>query len=193
MPFVTEEIYRLISGTSGSISISAWPEEHIFFEDTYAVTDFTLISDIIKSVRNMRAEVDAPMSKAIRMYIDVKNERDLGMLKTNAAYLERFCNPSDLTIDTNLTLAEETMSAVVTRASVLLPMEGLVNVEAEIGRLMSEEKRLAAEVARGASKLANEKFVSKAPAHLVEEERAKLLDYEAKLAEVTARLGVLRR
>jgi len=193
MPFVTEEIYGLISGVDGSISVSAWPKEQVFFEDPYAVADFTLISDIIKQVRNIRAEVDAPMSKAIRIYIDVKNERNLGMLKSNAAYLERFCNPSELTIDTSLTLAEETMSAVVTGASILLPMDGLVNIEAEINRLSAEAKKLEAEVKRGTSKLANEKFVSKAPAHLVEEEKSKLLDYETKLAEVKTRLEDLKK
>ncbi|MCL2559263.1 MAG: valine--tRNA ligase [Turicibacter sp.] len=193
MPFVTEEIYGLISGAEASISVSAWPEERTFFEDEHAVANFTLISDIIKSVRNMRAEVEAPMSKAIRMYVDVKTERDLGMLKENAAYLERFCNPSELTLNTGLVLAEETMSAVVTGASVLLPMEGLVNVEAEITRLSAEAKKLEAEVKRGTSKLANEKFVSKAPEKLVEEERAKLIDYEAKLAEVSARLEALKK
>jgi len=193
MPFVTEEIYSLISGTNDSIAVSAWPEEHLFFEDEHAIADFTLISDIIKSVRNIRAEVEVPMSKAIRMYIDVKTDRDLGMLKNNIAYLERFCNPSELTLDTELTLAEESMTAVVTGASIFLPMEGLVNVEAEINRLTAEVKKFEAEVKRGTSKLANEKFVSKAPAHLVEEERTKLADYEAKLAEVTAKLVALKK
>jgi len=193
MPFVTEEIYGLIAGVESSISVSAWPEVTIFFEDEYAVADFTLISNIIKQVRNIRAEVEAPMSKAIRMYIDVKDTRQLGMLKENTAYLERFCNPAELTLDTGISLAEETMSAVVTGASILLPMEGLVNVEAETHRLTAEMKKLEAEVKRGASKLANEKFVSKAPAHLVEEERAKLADYEAKLAEVSERLEALAK
>lgn len=193
MPFVTEEIYSLISGVEGSIAVSAWPEERIFFEDEQAIADFTLISDIIRSVRNMRAEVDAPMSKAIRMYVDVKDERDLSMLKDNTSYLQKFCNPSELTLDTGITLAEEAMSAVVTGASILLPMEGLVNVEAETERLTTESKKLEAEVKRGTSKLANARFVSKAPAHLVEEERAKLADYEAKLAEVTTRLEFLRK
>lgn len=192
MPFVTEEIYGLISGVDKSIAISAWPEARVFFEDAYAVSDFTLISDIIKSVRTMRSEVDAPMSKAIRMYVDVKSEHDLTMLKSNASYLKRFCNPSELRLDTGITLDEEAMSSVITGASVLLPMDGLVNVEAEIKRLTVEEKKLEAEVKRGTSKLANELFVSKAPAHLVEEEHLKLADYQAKLAEVRTRIKDLK-
>jgi len=193
MPFVTEEIYRLISGVEGLVAVSAWPKACIFFEDEHAITDFTLISDMIKAVRNMRAEVDAPMSKAIRMYIDVKDERQLNILKENTAYLERFCNASELNLDIGITLAEEVMTAVVTGATILLPMEGLVNIEAEITRLEAEAKKLEAEVKRGTSKLANEKFVSKAPTYLVEEERTKLADYEAKFAEITARLETLKK
>jgi len=193
MPFVTEEIFSLISGISDSIAVSTWPKQDTFFEDEHAIADFTLISDIIKSVRNMRAEVDTPMSKPIRIYIDVKNDRNLGILKTNAAYLEKFCNPSELTIDSGLILAEETMSSVVTGASILLPIAGLVDVNAEINRLTSEAKKLAAEVTRATSKLANEKFVNKAPVHLVEEERLKLTDYETKLSEVNKRLEALQK
>jgi len=126
------------------------------------------------------------------MYIDVKNKQQLEMLKENTAYLEKFCNPSELTFDTEISLAEEAMSAVVTGASILLPMAGLVNVEAETRRLTVEAKKLEAEVRRSTSKLANEKFISKAPTHLVEEEREKLADYKTKLTEVTIRLEALK-
>ncbi|MCL1990111.1 MAG: valine--tRNA ligase [Defluviitaleaceae bacterium] len=193
MPFVTEEIYGLISGIEDAIAVSPWPEERIFFQDEQAVTHFTLIRDLIKAVRNMRAEVDAPMSKAIRIYVDVKNAHDLAMLKENKAYLERFCNPSELTLEAGIRLTEETMSTIVTGATILLPMEGLINIEAEITRLTVEAKKLEAEVKRGTSKLTNEKFVSKAPAHLVEEERTKLADYEAKLAAVNIRIEALKK
>jgi len=193
MPFVTEEIYRLISGTDASITVSSWPEECIFFEDEHALANFALISDIIKQLRNMRAEADVPISKAIRIYIDVKTEHDLRILKTNTAYLEKFCNPSELTIDTGLTLAEETMTAIATGATIRIPLDGLVNVEAEIKRLTVESTKLEAEVKRGISKLANEKFTSKAPEDLVAKERTKLADYEAKLTEIKARLEDLQK
>ena len=82
---------------------------------------------------------------------------------------------------------------VVTGADIFLPTEGLIDVSAEIERLNNELKKLAAEVKRGESKLANEKFVAKAPAHLVEEERNKLADYKEKYATVEARLTQLQK
>lgn len=193
MPFVTEEIYRHISGTEELVAASAWPSTTTFFENAHTVADFTFISDIIKAVRNMRAEVDVPMSKAIRISIEAKTERHLNLLKENIRYLERFCNPSELTLQRTIELTEEAMSTVVTGASILLPMAGLVNVAVERKRLTAEVKKLAAEVQRGQAKLANDTFVTKAPAHLVAAERTKLADYEAKLAAVQARLHSLKK
>ena len=101
--------------------------------------------DIIRSVRNIRAEVDAPMSKQIRIFINAKSEEVLENLSTNQAYLKRFCNPSELVIEKDLTVEEETMTAVVTGADIFLPTEGLIDVSAEIERLNNELKKLAAE------------------------------------------------
>ncbi|MCL1950667.1 MAG: valine--tRNA ligase [Turicibacter sp.] len=193
MPFVTEEIYQMISSSDKALAVAAWPEANPGFDNPKAVTDFSLLMDIIRSVRNIRAEVDAPNSKQIRIFINAKNDEVLDNLTANQAYLERFCNPSELRIEKGLTLSEEAMTAVVTGADILLPIEGLVNVEAEIARLSAELKKLSAEVKRGESKLANEKFTAKAPAHLVEEERAKLEDYKEKFATVESKLKQLSK
>ena len=193
MPFVTEEIYQMITRENSACAVAVWPVVKPEYNNEKAINDFTLLMDIIRSVRNIRAEVDAPMSKQIRIFINAKSDEVLGNLSTNQAYLKRFCNPSDLVIEKDLTVEEETMTAVVTGADIFLPTEGLIDVSAEIERLNTELKKLAAEVKRGESKLANEKFVAKAPAHLVEEERNKLADYKEKYATVEARLAQLQK
>ncbi|MGL6248228.1 MAG: valine--tRNA ligase, partial [Culicoidibacterales bacterium] len=106
--------------------------------------------------------------------------------------LEKFCNPSELTIASVVELDEETMSAVLADVEIYLPIDGLVDIQAEITRLEAEAKKLAGEVQRAQGKLANEKFVSKAPAKLIEEERVKLTDYTQRLETVTARLESLK-
>ena len=193
MPFVTEEIYQMITRGNTACAVAAWPVVKPEYNNEKAINNFTLLMDIIRSVRNIRAEVDAPMSKQIRIFINAKSEEVLENLSTNQAYLKRFCNPSELVIEKDLTVEEETMTAVVTGADIFLPTEGLIDVSAEIERLNNELKKLAAEVKRGESKLANEKFVAKAPAHLVEEERNKLADYKEKYATVEARLTQLQK
>ena len=193
MPFVTEEIYQMITSNGTALAVASWPVIKTEYKNETVISDFNLLMDIIRSVRNIRAEVEAPMSKKIRMYINAKNEAALKNLKTNEAYLARFCNPSELTIDINLTVEEETMTAVVTGADIFLPTEGLIDVSAEIERLNIELKKLTAEVKRGEAKLANEKFTQKAPAHLVEEERKKLSDYKEKFETVNQRLAQLAK
>ena len=183
----------MITRGNTACAVAAWPVVKPEYNNEKAINNFTLLMDIIRSVRNIRAEVDAPMSKQIRIFINAKSEEVLENLSTNQAYLKRFCNPSELVIEKDLTVEEETMTAVVTGADIFLPTEGLIDVSAEIERLNNELKKLAAEVKRGESKLANEKFVAKAPAHLVEEERNKLADYKEKYATVEARLTQLQK
>jgi len=193
MPFVTEEIYQMITKEKTALAVAAWPVVKPQYTNKEVVKDFSLLMDIIRSVRNIRSEVNAPMSKQIRIMINAKNESILTMLQTNEAYLRRFCNPSELLTTTNLKVEEETMTVVVTGADIYLPTEGLIDVSEEIQRLTAELKKLSAEVKRGESKLANEKFIQKAPEHLVEEERKKLTDYKEKYATVSQRLEQLEK
>ncbi len=193
MPFVTEEIYQMLTREETACAVAAWPVSKPEFTTQKAVEDFTLIQEIIRSVRNIRAEVDAPMSRKIRMFINAKTEEVKVNLTTNQGYLERFCNPSELTIDQNLTVEEETMSAVITGADIFLPMEGLIDTAAEVARLSAELKKLEGEVKRAEGKLSNEKFTSKAPEALVAQERAKLEDYKEKYETVKARLAQLQK
>ena len=183
----------MITRENTACAVAAWPVIKPEYNDSKATADFTLLMDIIRSVRNIRAEVDAPMSKQIRIFINAKSDEVLANLTLNQAYLGRFCNPSELVIEKDLTVLEETMTAVVTGADIFLPTEGLIDVSAEINRLSAELKKLESEVKRGESKLANEKFVSKAPAHLVEEERNKLADYKEKYETVKERLAQIQK
>ena len=191
MPFVTEEIYQMITRDNTALAVATWPVVKAEFTNEKVIKDFTLLMDIIRSVRNIRAEVNVPMSKQIRIFINAKSEEVLSSLKINQDYLTRFCNPSELYIETNLTIAEEAMTVVVTGADLFLPTEGLIDVSAEVTRLTAELKKLTAEVKRGESKLANEKFIQKAPPHLVEEERKKLDSYRDQLKTVSERLEQL--
>lgn len=128
---------------------------------------------IIKSVRNSRAEVDTPMSKQIQMLIQAENEAVMQELEGNRGYLERFCNPSELTISVNLDVPEKAMASVVTGAEIFLPLEGLIDFDKEIERLEKELTKWTKEVERVQKKLSNQGFVSKAPAAVVEEEKQK--------------------
>ncbi|MEK6454906.1 valine--tRNA ligase [Caldifermentibacillus hisashii] len=193
MPFITEEIWQNLPHEGESITVAEWPKVRPELSNQEASEQMKLLVEIIRSVRNIRAEVNTPMSKKIAMIINAHDEKILDTLETNKAYLERFCNPEMLTIGVGALAPEKAITAVVSGAEIYLPLQGLINIEEEITRLEKELEKLNKEVERVQKKLANEKFVAKAPAQVVEEERAKEKDYLEKRATVQERLEELKR
>ena len=192
MPFITEEIWQHLPHKGESITVAAWPtvREDLHFAEE--ADNMKLLMDIIRSVRNIRAEVNTPMSKKVPLFISAKDAATVAVLEANKAYLDKFCNPENLTIGEGLEAPGQSMSAVVTGAQVFLPLVGLINVEEEIARLEKELDKWAKEVKLVTGKLSNEKFVSKAPEALVNAEREKLADYESKHAVVLKRIEELK-
>lgn len=188
MPFVTEEIWQHLPHQGQSITLAAWPVVRNELHDQQAAEEMNRLIAIIRSVRNIRAEVDTPMSKQIVLLVEANDETIATQLENNRPYLERFCNTSSLTIGTDVASPEKAMSAVITGAELYLPIEGLIDIDKEIERLNGELDKLNKEVERVQKKLANEGFVSKAPEKVVAEERQKEKDYLDKRTKVQERL-----
>ncbi|GLI82756.1 valine--tRNA ligase [Rossellomorea marisflavi] len=192
MPFITEEIWQNLPHEGESITVAAWPEVDSALTDDAAAEEMKLLVDIIRAVRNIRAEVNTPMSKQIKLMLKAKDEETLAVLKKNAAYIERFCNPESLELSTDASAPEKAMTAVVTGVELFLPLAGLINIDEEIARLEKELDKWTKEVSRVQGKLSNERFVSKAPQKVVDEEKAKEQDYLEKQATVKARIEELK-
>ncbi|WP_099158663.1 valine--tRNA ligase [Virgibacillus ndiopensis] len=192
MPFITEEIWQQLPHQGKSITVATWPKVRSEFHDEAASKEMKRLVAIIKSVRNIRAEVDTPMSKQISLLIQAENVDIVAEIENNRDYLERFCNLSEMTISTNVVVPEKAMSAVVTGAELFLPLEGLIDFDKEIERLEKELTKWNKEVERVQKKLANEGFVKKAPQAVVKEEKQKEQDYLEKHAKVKARLTELK-
>ncbi|MBS4199828.1 valine--tRNA ligase [Bacillus sp. FJAT-49732] len=192
MPFITEEIWQNLPHQGESITIAAWPQVDLSLSDQSAAGEMKLLMDIIHSVRTIRAEVNTPMSKKIKMLLKARDEEVLAALEKNKHFIERFCNPEELEIAINITPPEKSMSAVVTGAELFLPLAGLINIDEEIARLEKEWDKWNKEVERVQKKLSNEKFISKAPQSIVDEERAKEKDYLEKSLTVEQRIKELK-
>ncbi len=192
MPFITEEIWQHLPHDGESITVAAWPTVRTDLHFADEADNMKLLMDIIRSVRNIRAEVNTPMSKKVPLFISAKDAATVAVLEANKAYLEKFCNPDTLTIGEGLEAPGQSMTAVITGAQVFLPLVGLINLEEEIARLEKELEKWAKEVKLVTGKLSNEKFVSKAPEALVNVEREKLADYENKHGVVLKRLEELK-
>ncbi|WP_239254987.1 valine--tRNA ligase [Listeria ilorinensis] len=192
MPFVTEEIWQNLPHAGESITISPWPEVRQEQMDQEASKAMKVLVEIIRAVRNIRAEVQTPLSKKIDLELKPADQEYQEIMEANIAYIERFCNPDQLTISQDIQPSNTAMTAVVSGVEIYLPLEGLINVDEEIKRLEKELEKWQKEVSRVQGKLANERFISKAPEQVVLEERAKEKDYLSKQASVTERIANLK-
>lgn len=192
MPFITEEIWQNIPHSGVSITEAEWPVVNQELSDEEAAAEMKLLVEMIRSVRNIRAEVQTPLSKKIKMFVKAKDETILRTIEKNRAYIERFCNPEQLQMGTDIEIPEKAMTAVITGVEIILPLEGLINIDEEMARLQKELDRLNKEVDRVQKKLSNEGFMKKAPEQVVAEERAKEKDYLEKRNIVEARIQELR-
>ena len=192
MPFITEEIWQNLPHEGESITVAAWPVVDESLSDKERASEMKLLMDIIRSVRNIRAEVNTPMSKEVPLYISTREEKTVEILERNRMYIDRFCNPEMLTIGKDISTPGKSMSAVVTGAELFLPLEGLLNIDEELARLTKELAKWNSEVKRVQGKLSNERFVANAPEAVVEEERAKEKDYLEKYATVEKRMAELK-
>nr|WP_282577621.1 valine--tRNA ligase [Enterococcus cecorum] len=191
MPFVTEEIFSKLPTTTGSIVVASYPEVNAFSDES-AAEGMEVLKEVIRAVRNIRAEVNTPLSKAVTLLIQANDEKVHAFLTANQNYIMRFCNPDELVIATELAVPDMAMSQVITGATIYLPLANLINLTEEIARLEKELAKLDGEVKRVQGKLANERFVSKAPQAVVDQERAKEADYLEKQQAVAQRIAQLK-
>ncbi|MGD9677350.1 MAG: valine--tRNA ligase [Vulcanibacillus sp.] len=192
MPFITEEIWQHLPHEGDSIVVAKWPEYNESFHNPKAEKEMTLLMDVIRSVRNIRAEVNVPLSKKIKIIIIPTNHENQQILTTGNSYITRFCNPEDLLISLEINPPDKAISAVLTGAVVYLPLAGLIDIEQEINRLNKELETLNYEVERIQNKLSNKSFVEKAPEKVIEVEKEKEKDYMDKREKVLARIKDLK-
>ncbi|MDD3362554.1 MAG: valine--tRNA ligase [Hespellia sp.] len=194
MPFVTEEIYSVLMPEEESLMMSSWPvykDEWNFPQAEYLMEHWKAVT---KGIRNIRAEMNVAPSRKSKVYIISEDQA----LCTGFNLMKEACKPLVLASDIIIShkkdgIADDAVSIVVPDATVYLPMEDLVDFEAELARLTKEKERLVKEIARATGMLKNEKFLSKAPEAKVEEEKEKLEKYTQMLAQVEERLAGMNK
>ncbi len=192
MPFITEEIWQHLPHEGKSIMLANWPICDDTLIDTHAEIGMTAIMETIKAIRNMRAEVNAaPGHKAPAILL--VNDQLKNVMEENQGYIKLLGTVDTLTID-KLSAAkpENAMTAVVNGVEVYLPLKGLIDVAKETARLQKEIDDMHKEIKRSEGKLNNKGFLAKAPADVVEKEKAKEDEYKKKLVALQERLAYLQ-
>ncbi len=198
MPFITEEIWGFLpeepktkDNPDGLLIKESWPEFDAKMDYSDSVFKIETAMEIIKAVRNIRVEADAAPSRHVNLI--VKTDTLGEVIPAIESYIGNIANVDSIAIEKmGGAAADDVMSAVINGGEILVPLDELVDISAEIERLEKEQKRLEGEVMRVEKKLSNQGFVAKAPAAVVEEEKAKGEKYKEMLETVVARLESLK-
>ena len=172
--------------------LCSWPQVNPQQIDDAAEEQMGIVMEIIRTIRNMRAEMNIKNTKKFDMIICDESGSLLSSLEAARAYIERFANTQNLTITDNPEAPAKSKALAVANLRIYIPLDELIDFDAEIKRLEAEKEKWQAEVQRANGKLANESFVAKAPAHLVEQERAKLQKYKDSLAAVEKQIEAIK-
>ena len=194
MPFITEEIYCNLNEDAESIMISDWPvyeERFAFAKEEQAIEE---IKEAVRAIRQVRTTMNVAPGRQAAVYVVSPDQAILDNFAGSKGFFAMLARASEVILQKDKTgIADDAVSAVIPGANLYIPFSDLVDTEKELARLSKEEERLNGEIRRSNGMLKNEKFISKAPAAKVEEERAKLAKYEQMLKQVQEQLAHLRK
>jgi valyl-tRNA synthetase len=196
MPFITEEIWQNLpqgATKSESIMIAQWPKADKTFIDRVAEQRAQFTMDVIRSIRNIRAEANVVPSKKVKVILTPEDKEKEEWIKGSVIYFEKLASASEVIVTYNAQdIPQDVISAVVHGAKIYLPLFELVDKEKEIERLEKEQEKTQKEIDRVTSKLNNQGFVSKAPAKVIEEEKEKQQKYQQIMDGILERLTTLK-
>ena len=192
MPFITDEIFRHMPGTEGSIMVSAWPECRAEYDFPQQAAQMEGVMDAIRAIRNLRAEMNVSVGRRARLILRPR-EGWAETLAHASIYFSRLAFASSVEeIGESDPNPEKSASCSCAAGDIYIPLGDLVDVDKELARLTKEEARLTGEIARAEGKLKNQGFLAKAPAQLVEAEKEKLATNKTILESLKNRMEELR-
>jgi len=183
MPFVTEEIWQSLPGTRpvASLMLATYPDCKDLPVDVAGAQAMELTMEVIRAIRNIRGEMDVPPGKQIPVILDCKSAASLAILEEARRYVTALARVGDLTCGLGVPRPEKAAIQVAGDVEVLVPLAGLIDVEAEEARLGKEIAKVEKDVELFEKKLGNEAFVAKAPPEVLQKDRGKLAEAKEKL------------
>ncbi len=194
MPFITEEIYCNLQDEEESIMISPWPVYKEAWEFTKEEREIEAIKEAVRGIRNVRTEMNVSPGRKAKVYVVSPREESRKIFTQGRLFFASLAYASEVAVQEDKSgIADDAVSVVTADAVIYIPFAELVDIRQEIERLEKEKKRLAGELARCAGMLTNEKFISRAPAAKIEEEREKQKKYTQMMEQVENRLQQLQK
>ncbi|HEY5789041.1 MAG TPA: class I tRNA ligase family protein, partial [Gammaproteobacteria bacterium] len=192
MPFITDEIWLRVGPRAGragdTIMTQPYPEPAATGADPEVMAEMRWVMDFILGVRQIRGEMDIAPSVRFDVLLQEAAPSDLERWTRHAPYVERLANVTSARALAAGESPPQAATALLGDMKVLVPMAGLIDVEAELARLGKRRDKVGQEIARAEAKLGNRRFVDNAPAEIVEQERSRVIEFKRELAQLTAQL-----
>ena len=193
MPFITEEIFCTLQSEEESIMISDWPVYADAWNFAKEEREIEVLKEAVRGIRNVRTQMNVAPSKKAQVFVVSEKDDLKNIFEEGRLFFASLAYASEVTIQSDKDgIAEDAVSVVIPNATLYIPFAELVDIKQEIERLQKEEKRLQGELARVNGMLNNERFMSKAPAEKIAEEKEKLEKYPQMMEQVTNRLAQLQ-
>ena len=186
MPFLTEEIWQKLGAEGETIMLSEFPKFDQTKVDTVSENAFIYVQELVSAIRNIRAEMNVSPAKAIHLVLKSADEIELETLEANKGFLCSLAKVEKLEFGKDIVKPEGAGFRVAGKTEVYVPLADLLDVEAEIAKIKPQIEKIKKDLEKVQSKLADERFTSKAPAHILDRERkieAEYLDKLNKLEE----------
>ena len=193
IPFVTEEIWHHMPGTDGSIMKAAHPADAAeSFQNRESEAEMALLMEVITAIRNVRGEINIAPSLALQVQVQSEDNQTRQILANHQDLIINLARLSSLAIENIGQRPKSSATAVVSKASIFVSLEGIIDFAKETNRLEKEIKKLTAELTTVAKKLGNEGFLSKAPADVIEKVRQKQSALLEKQQKIQANLDKIK-
>ncbi len=193
IPFVTEELWHAFDYGQGSIELESWPCKDWASQGPGVLEDMAQLQDLIRSIRNLRAEAGLPPSQRVDQVVLRSSDDALTGLVEGYSDLIKVLAKVDhvAVISSDEPKPQRALSSVLSRGQVFLPAGDLLDVEAEILRLQNELKQVMANLERSQGKLDSASFLERAPAEVVEKERQRLEESRSRIQRINENLSSL--
>ena len=196
MPFVTEEIWQRVAPLAGrtgpSIMLEPYPEPRPELDDGGAVEHMTWVKDLILAIRRVRGELDLPPGRQIPVLLAGPDDTERHRLAGGASYVRALARAKTIDVLEAGSTTPKAATAILGGLEILVPLEGIIDKDAEIERLERQTARLGKNLDRARAKLGNPSFLDRAPAAVVEKERRRATELETSIGKLEAQLETLR-
>jgi valyl-tRNA synthetase len=191
MPFVTEEIWQVLGGGRETIMLQKYPLAETNWIDAKTEEQMEHLMGVVRAIRNLRTELNCPPGKEIKVIFH-GSDGDLAFLGEHVPYLRALARVGSADFTTSGDRPKGAATTVVGSTEIYLPIEDLLDLDEERGRLTREIAKVSAEIARTQKKLGNSEFVNKAKPEIIQKEREKAVQYAEKLRALEASLDQIQ-